>query len=105
MPDQLLAGVVRSLLRGSNWYNSSRLMKEGLDSTVSQVQKNIVGNIESILEFPIVSEYLFTAVVEVYFESKLPVNVDFANNRQNVDWTWTTYKLSVESRLRNQPQK
>ena len=33
--DKLLAGVVRSLLRGSDWYNFGKLMNEGLDSTVS----------------------------------------------------------------------
>jgi len=35
LPAKVLAGVVRSLLRGSDWYNFGRLMNEGLDSTVS----------------------------------------------------------------------
>ena len=39
-----------------------------------------MGNIETILEFAIVWRYLFTAVAEAYFESKLPANTDFANN-------------------------
>ena len=41
-----------------------------------------MGNIESILEFAIVRRYLFTAVAEAYFESKLPENTDFTNNCQ-----------------------
>jgi len=41
-----------------------------------------VGNIETILEFAIVRRYLFTAVAAAYFESKLPVNRDIANNCQ-----------------------
>lgn len=41
-----------------------------------------MGNIETILEFAIVRRYLFTAVAEAYFESKLPVNRDIAKNCQ-----------------------
>ena len=53
--DRVLALVVRSLFRGSDWYNFGGLMNEALGNSVSQVQKNIVGNIETILEFAIVS--------------------------------------------------
>ena len=79
---KVLAGVVRSLLRDPDWYNFGRLINEGLDNSVSQVQVNIVGNIETILEFAIVSRYSFAAVAAAYFESKLPANTDFANNCQ-----------------------
>ena len=46
---KLLAVVVRSLLRGSNRYNSGRLVCEGLGISVLRVleniEENIVGNI------------------------------------------------------------
>jgi hypothetical protein len=32
---KVLTGVVRSLLRGSDWYNFGRLMNKGLDGSVS----------------------------------------------------------------------
>ena len=41
-----------------------------------------MGNIEAILEFAIVSRYLFAAVTAAYFESKLPANRDIAKNCQ-----------------------
>ena len=33
--NKVLAGVVRSLLGGSDWYNFGRLMNEGLGNSVS----------------------------------------------------------------------
>ena len=52
---RVLALVVRSLFRGSDWYNFGKLVNEALGNSVSQVQKNIVENIETILKFAIVS--------------------------------------------------
>lgn len=78
----MLAGLGRSSLGGSERYNFGKLVNEGLDNSVSQVQENIVGNIETIIEFAIVSRYLFAAVAAAYFESKLPANRDIANNCQ-----------------------
>ncbi len=82
MQANLLAVVVRSSLGCSERYNFGKLVNEGLGNSVSQVQENIVGIIETVLVSAVVSMYLFVAVAAAYFESKLPVNRDFANNCQ-----------------------
>ncbi len=73
-------------------------MNEALGNSVSQVQENIVGNIETFLPFDIISTYLFVAVTAAYFESKLPVNMDFANNCQQggLELDYVQFKCIVQ---------
>ena len=78
--DRVLAPVVRSLLRGSDWYNFGKLVNEASGNSVSQVQKNIVGNIETILEFAFVSRYLLATVSGLILYSKPPANGYIASN-------------------------
>jgi hypothetical protein len=81
---KMLAVVVGSWLQGWNVYNFGRLVSGGLGNNVSQVLENIEWNIETVLEFAIVSRYLLTAVMAAYFESKLPASIYFASDCQQV---------------------
>ncbi len=83
MQANLLAAVVRSSLEGSERYKFGKLVNKGLGNGVSQVQENIVGNIETVFVSAVVSMSLFVAVAAAYFESKMPVNRGFANNCQH----------------------
>lgn len=73
-------------------------MNEGLGNSVSQVQENIMGNIETVLVSVVVSMYLFVAVAVAYFESKLPVNRDISNNCQQceLDLDYVQFKCIVQ---------
>ena len=94
----MLAGVVRSSLGSSERYNFGKLVNEGLGNSASQVQENIMGNIETVLVSAVVSMYLFTAVVAAYFESKLPVNSDSSKNCQQceLDLDYVQFKCIVQ---------
>lgn len=96
--DKVLAWVVRSSLEGSERYNFGKLVNEGLGNSVSQVQGNIVGNIETVLVSAVVSMYLFVAVAAAYFESKLPVNSDISDNCQQceLDLDYIQFKCIVQ---------
>ena len=57
-----------------------------------------MGNIETVHVSVVVSMYLFVAVAAAYFESKLPVNMDFANNCQQceLDLDYVQFKCIVQ---------
>ena len=58
---KMLADVVRSSLGGSERYNFGKLVNKGLVNNVSQVQENIVVNIEIFIASAIVGRYLLAA--------------------------------------------
>ena len=67
---KMSAEIVGSLLGGSDRYNPGRLVNRRLGNSISQVQENIGGNIETFIASAVVSRYLFAAVAAAYFELK-----------------------------------